>query len=244
MSAWTRNERIGCGGMVLGVVATLVALWAIPALERRAERSSATGQEAGAQLLLDEQRKLLAEQTAAARDELRRLHDERIALRQTRIEALTERYTADGDPRYDTIVLHNACSYPIDAALYYLDLDGSWITRGWWEVKAGDSVRTNAFTRNAYVYFYAENLGVGRTWDGAGKPESLTLEVVDPKFDHLAEEPFVYDDPRRVSFYRHKTADNWGDQTETFECFAEAPPLPPEAPEPQATEVEESPPPR
>lgn len=231
MGAWARNEKIGCGGMALGVVATLVLLWAIPALERRTERSSATGQEAGAQAQLEEQRKLLAEQTAAARDELRRLHDERIAVRQTRIEAMTDRYTADGDPQYDTIVLHNACSYPIDVALYYLDLDGSWITRGWWGLDADGTVRTNAFTRNAYVYFYAENLGVGRTWDGAGKAESLTLEVVDPKFDHLAGETFVYDDPRRVSFYRRKTADSWGDQTETFECFAEAPPLPPEAPE-------------
>jgi uncharacterized membrane protein len=245
MRTWTRGEKIGCGSMVLGAFTTLAVLASVPAVQRffegwsttgGADRSSAVGHEGSAQLLFEQQRKLLAEQTAAAREELRRLHEERIKLRQARIEILADRHQDREGQRYDTILLHNTCDHPIDVALYYRDLDEAWITRGWWGVKPGETVTTNAYTKNAYLYFFAENRNVGRIWDGTDKEESLSLQVVDAKFDHLEGETFVYEGARTVSFYRRETSDAWGDQTEKFECLLEAPlPRPAEQPAAEAT---------
>jgi uncharacterized membrane protein len=238
MRTWTRGEKIGAWSVVLGAVTTLAVLSNVPGLARlfggshasdRPERSAEVGHTEASRLLLEQQRKLLEEQTAAAREELRRLHDERMTLRQARIETIADRFEGDGKESYDTILLHNTCGHPIDVALYYQDLDESWITRGWWGVKAGETVTTNAYTRNAYVYYFAENRTVGRTWDGAGQESALELPVVDAKFDHLEGESFVYEGPRKVAFYQRKTGDAWGDQTETFECLVEAKPPRPAA---------------
>lgn len=231
MRTWTRGEKIGCWSTVVGTITCLAVIYSlspVQSLVRQltsddAEHSEVTGQTADAQLLLEQQRKLFEEQTQAAKAELRRLHDERILLRQQRIDSIAKGFENKDSREYDRIVLHNKCDQQVDVALYYLDLDEKWITRGWWGIAAGDSVTTNAMTRNAYVYFYGENQATGRLWDGAGKQDSIALPVVNSKFDHLAEETFVYENPRTVSFYHRKTGDTWGDHVEAFECFAEAP---------------------
>lgn len=174
--------------------------------------------------ILDEQKKLLAEQSAAVKAELRGLYDERIKLRKERIEGLAERLTSEKSREYDKILLKNSCGFEVAVALYYRDLDETWITRGWWTIKPEETVTTDAMTKNAYIYFYAENKAEGRTWDGKGKPTALSLNIVDEKFDALEGDRFVYENPRSVSFYQRKTGDQWGDHTETFECFLEEPP--------------------
>ncbi|HEX9735351.1 MAG TPA: DUF1036 domain-containing protein [Thermoanaerobaculia bacterium] len=85
-----------------------------------------------------------------------------------------EGYEKGGNRQYDRILLRSTCDVPVDVALYYLDLDQSWITRGWWSIKPGDTVTTNAMTRNSPIYVYAENQAVGRRWDGEGKEDSLS----------------------------------------------------------------------
>ncbi len=232
MRAWSRGEKIGFWSMILGAITCLAVLSSIPPVQPflakmfprpPAERTADGGEEvADAQLLLDEQRKLLSEQTQAVHQELRRVHDERIALRRQRIDSLAEKFT--GEKReYDRILLRNQCDHVISIALYYLDLDSAWITRGWWGVEPGQTVTTDAMTRNAFVYFYAENQQVERVWDGTGKDNAISLPVVDDRFDHLAGEAFVYDSPHTVSFYQKKTEDAWGDHVEVFECYLEAP---------------------
>lgn len=232
MRTWTRGEKIGCWSTLVGTITCLAVIYSLAPVQSLvhrllpggAEHSAVVGPASDQQLLLEQQRKLFEEQTLAAKEELRRLHEERILLRQQRLDSIAEGFTGKDSRQYDQIVLHNKCDQQVDVALYYLDLDEKWITRGWWGIAAGDSVTTNAMTRNAYVYFYGENQATGRRWDGTGKPDSIALPVVNSKFDHLADETFVYDDPRTVAFYRRKTGDTWGDHVETFECFAEAPP--------------------
>ena len=146
--------------------------------EAPADRTAETGHAEAYREVLDEQRRLLAEETKALRAELRSLHDERIATRRDRITNLAERFHEGEEAEYDTIALRNACTVEIAVALHYLDLDDAWITRGWWNVAPGQTVTTDAMTRNAYVYFYGENRSAGRSWNGDGTEEALTLDVV------------------------------------------------------------------
>jgi len=234
MRAWTRGEKIGFWSMIVGTVTCVAVLASLPSCQRILNGAAAARSEIApgdpSRLLLEQQRKLFEEQSQAMKDELRRLHDERIALRQKRIEAIAQEFESDGKRSYDRILLESTCDVPIDVALYYLDLDQVWITRGWWTVTPGETVTTNAMTRNSPFYVYAENLSVGRRWDGEGKEDSLSLTVVDARFDHLDGEPFVYDSPRTVSFYGRPTGDTFGDQTEVIECYVEDPqPRPPPA---------------
>jgi hypothetical protein len=236
MPTRTPADKRGCRTLAVlavalgfGVVAASFVLrgrWPAPPPEA-AGRSSVPDEDSAGRQLIEEQRKLIAEQSQAVREELRKLHDERIALRKVRIETLADGFT-DGDRReYDQILLENTCGHVIAVALHYRDLDEAWVTRGWWMVQPGETVETDAYSRNAYLYFFAENGAVGRKWDGEGEEGALALDIVDEKFDHLEDDRFVYAAPRRVPFYRRKTGDAWGPHREKFECLLEARPQPP-----------------
>jgi hypothetical protein len=245
MRAWTRGEKIGAWSLLIGGVtcfAVIVASLRSGPDEAPADRTAETGHAEAYREVLDEQRRLLAEETKALRAELRSLHDERIATRRDRITNLAERFHEGEEAEYDTIALRNACTVEIAVALHYLDLDDAWITRGWWNVAPGQTVTTDAMTRNAYVYFYGENRSAGRSWNGDGTEEALTLDVVDARFDHLEGERWVYDPPVRASFFRRHTGDGWTEHVETFECLVEAKPVPAAEPAVSAPPAEAPPP--
>jgi len=237
MRAWTRGEKIGAWSLIVGGVTCLGVL--VASLRSSgpnvapADRTAETGHAEAYREVLEEQRKLLAEETRALREELLRLHDERIETRRDRIANLAERFRKGERAEYDKIALRNTCGVEVAVALYYCDLDGDWITRGWWNVAPGATVTTDAITRNAYVYFFAENLAEGRTWTGDGADGALTLDVVDRRFDHLEGERWVYDPPRAVSFFRRHTGEEWTEHVETFECLLEAKPVAPAKAEPK-----------
>lgn len=237
MRAWSRGERIGFFSLVVGALTCTAVLLSLPAVQGligrllRSEEEPAAVTKSAADpktetlnQLLEEQRRLLEEHSQATRAEVVKLHDERMDLRKQRIEVLAEKFHVDAKRNFDKILLHNKCTHDVSVALYYMDLDEAWIARGWWAVKPGDTVTTDAMTRNSYVHFFAENQTAGRQWDGEGKESSLTLDIADVKFDQLDGETFVYPSPRKVSFFRRETGNTWKDFTETFECFVEEPP--------------------
>lgn len=204
-----------------------------PSSEPGAAESEAAYTDAYRQLVA-EHRAILDEETAALHEELRLLHDERIAARRDRIELLAERH--EGEVRaYDTISLENRCPFTVSAAIHYRDLDDRWITRGWWNLEPGSTVETDAKTRNSVLYFFAENQKEGKTFGGDDREDSLTQPIVDSRFDHLDGDRWPYEEPRRVSFYRRETGEEWVEHVERFEC-------PLEAPLPRTPKVEASPP--
>jgi uncharacterized membrane protein len=232
MRHWTRGEKIGCWSMVVGTVTCLAVISTLPPFREPLQRlfpeagSRQTSQDGHARSqieVLEQERKLLDEQTQAMREEARQLHEERIRTRHERIDAIALRHRQGKQRGYDVVLLENKCRADVAVALYYLDLDDKWITRGWWQVPPGETMTTDAMTRNRYVYLYAENKGLGRTWDGGGRQDSLSLSVTDAKFDHLKGERFLYERPREVSFFRRDTGQQWTDHREVFECLAEAP---------------------
>jgi hypothetical protein len=166
----------------------------------------------------------LDEQSRRLEDERRRLRDERVALRKERMLLLADRLGAGERRGYSRIVLRNTCSYAVAVALRYRDLDDEWIVRGWWEVAPKGEVTTDAMTRHREIHFYAENQGVGRTWDGTGTAGATATTITDSRFDQLESEPFAYDGPRSVLFFGRQAPGDHADHVETFECLAEASP--------------------
>ena len=158
----------------------------------------------------------------AAREQTRRLYDERIELRRQKIQLISERLESDGQREFDKILLVNQCPHEIAVAINYLDLDDKWIVRGWWNLKAGEETTTDAMTKNAKIYFYAENIPSGWKFDGSNRPGSRMLPVVDERFDYLEGETNLYPNPRNVSFYLVETGTTWTEHREVFVCQAEA----------------------
>lgn len=170
----------------------------------------------------EQQAALVEEQVQAAREQTRRLYDERIELRRQKIQLISERLERDGKREYDQILLVNRCPHDIAVAINYRDLDDKWIVRGWWNLKPGEETTTDAMTKNAMVYFYAENIPSGWKFDGSNRPGSRMLPVVDERFDYLEAETNLYPNPREVSFYQVETGTEWTEHREVFECQAEA----------------------
>jgi uncharacterized membrane protein len=232
MRHWTRGEKIGCVSTVVGTVTCLAVLSTVPPFqgliprllpEAASQRTSETGHTQSQIAVLEQERKLLDEQTQAMREEARHLYEERVRARHERIDTIAERYRRREKREYDRILIENKCKADVAVALYYLDLDEKWITRGWWQVPPGETMTTDAMTRNQYLYLYAENKSLGRSWDGSGKQDSLPLSVSDTKFDYVKGERFLYEKPRDVSFFKRDTGESWTDHKEVFECLAEAP---------------------
>ncbi len=231
MRPWTRGEKIGFWSMLIGGITCLAViatspplrglLWGNPPVPAAALLGEQVDQNLYREAY-EQQKKLVEEQSKALKEEIQVLHDERIRTRKVRIRTLAQRYTEGKERKYDKLLFENLCDIPVHVAVHYKDLDEIWITRGWWSVEPGKIVSSDALTRNTPVYLYAENISAGRTWDGTGKPDSVSFTISDSRFDHLKGENFVFDNPREVSFYRRETGKVWTDHKETFECLLEA----------------------
>ena len=158
------------------------------------------------------------ERNRAARAEALRLHTERMALRSDRLAAVAAQQEAQGQRFYNTLAIANGCHAPLFAAIHYQDLDNHWVARGWWRVEPGQTAPTDARSMSANVYFYAENKDLNLFWSGEGQPDSVEKEIIDERFDYLDGEPFVYDNPRKVFFFRANTGADWTSYTHTFTC--------------------------
>jgi hypothetical protein len=209
---------LGCAGLMFGAI--LMAAFAFVLVTGRLD---APGLQAEREAL-ERQRQGVADQQQRLGEERRRLRDERVALRKERMLLLADRFREGERRGHSRIVLRNTCSYAVAVALRYRDLDDAWVVRGWWEVAPKGDVTTDAMTRHREIHFYAENQAVGRTWDGTGTEGALPVTITDSRFDWLQDEPFDYDAPRTVSFYRRDAPEGLADHVEVFECLAEAPP--------------------
>ena len=94
MRHWTRGEKIGCWSMVVGTVTCLAVLSTLPPFrgpllrlfpETESQQTSQDGQDGHTRSqveVLEQERKLLDEQTQAMREEARHLYEERARTRQ------------------------------------------------------------------------------------------------------------------------------------------------------------------
>ncbi len=197
----TRGARLSLRIVAIAAIGTLALL--------TSRRWSDVGRVEGERAESERQEERLADEMQAMREEARLLHEEKVATRKERMLAIAERLRKGDARQHDRIVLRSACPYEIAVALHYQDLDDAWVTRGWWMVPPRESVTTDAMTRSQVLYFYAENQGVGRVWDGGGQEGSISQTITDSRFDHVVGERFPYERPRTVSFFRRLSDKEW-----------------------------------
>jgi len=104
---------------------------------------------------------------------------------------------------YDRIYFKNNCARTIWTALHYKNLDGQWVTDGWWKLQPGGSAFV-AKTRNINLYIYAESDDPAESrlyWQGSDLHKSVR-------------------NSEQVYGFIHKTitTQDWGTWTESFTC--------------------------
>ena len=66
--------------------------------------------------------------------------------------------TAQVRGNHDRIYLRNECNRKIQTAIHVEDINGGWVTKGWYILQPGESAYV-ADTRNSTFYVYAESVG-------------------------------------------------------------------------------------
>lgn len=174
----------------------------IKRLTAEIERLRRAREEAAAEASLVEARKILAD-------------NRRLQMTQWK-SAMLER--ARGEQVFD-LVLKNKCHQKIYVAASYKDLNGTWVTRGWWSIDPFSEISPNIKTKNTYIYFYAYS-PEGKYWSGEGK-EGCSWE-------YTAREEFVtlYADDKleglegveQKPFVRVRMAGEGWQHTHSFSC--------------------------
>jgi Protein of unknown function (DUF1036) len=169
-------------------------------------REAQVSAETKAQEMEDAKTKAEAESQDA---QTRQMHSENLLVQ--------ERARAAAAPgQFDTLILRNDCTDGIQAVARYQDLSGAWIRAGWWKLDAGQEVRTNMYTRNSTVYYYAEYKG--RNGTAATPSGDLTRPIVGLAFIARDEQALAGTGLRNASFTKTKTGSNWGDQRISINC--------------------------
>lgn len=65
--------------------------------------------------------------------------------------------SSSSSQNYDRVYFKNKCNRKIQTAINYKNLDGEWVTEGWWSLEPGESAFV-AKTRNTVFYTYAESI--------------------------------------------------------------------------------------
>ena len=176
MAQWTRGDKIAFWALVVAIVSCPL-LYQSPTVrqlfqDRSSERKPSQpppDQNDGLKILasaqqvkLDAMNRKLEEEAKANREEALRLHEQRMEVRERRLSSIrAELYLAE-KPQFFTVTLVNKCpNLAITVTLSYMDLAGDWITKGWFNLNAGQSIANVAQTRNRNLYFFC---GGPRGW--------------------------------------------------------------------------------
>ncbi|HEU0016315.1 MAG TPA: DUF1036 domain-containing protein [Longimicrobium sp.] len=197
---WSRTEKLTLLGVVVAGISAYAAVLSIPERpqpaapgDRRRDSVAAAPGPAHdttvvAQRLREEQS--AAERRRADQQRLLEMHEERVILRRERIYALARKLTTSTGGQYFSLSFSNGCTEDISFALAYLDLDGEWVTTGWWNVRPGTNSGLVAMTQNRIGFYYARSRS--REWAGTDPARSLRRNIPKHRFTSLATEPNPY----------------------------------------------------
>jgi len=65
------------------------------------------------------------------------------------------------------VTLKNNSNTTIYAAVKYLDINGKWVTEGWWKIKPGNTSRPDIKATGKYIYYHAHNEEYSLYWGDA-----------------------------------------------------------------------------
>lgn len=102
-----------------------------------------------------------------------------------------------------TVVFLNACNRRIQTAIHYRDLNGNWVTNGWWTLDPGQTAVVG-HTKNRIFYSYGESIAPVSSrifWNGS------------VRYYHIRGSSNAYGFRQR-----DMTMNTWGTWTERFTC--------------------------
>jgi serine/threonine protein kinase/uncharacterized membrane protein len=118
---------------------------------------------------------------------------------------------------YHSITFHNNCAKAdILVASTYMDLQGNWVTHGWWKVKSLGTLDPNLYSRSPVFYFYAHSVNPDLVWNTGDS--TIDATVVGNRFMHKMASPALGSDKRTVKMFKSAYADQYGRHSQSFTC--------------------------
>jgi uncharacterized membrane protein len=118
---------------------------------------------------------------------------------------------------YHSITFHNNCAKAdILVASTYMDLQGNWVTHGWWKVKSLGTLDPNLYSRSPVFYFYAHSVNQDLVWNTGDS--TIDATVVGNRFMHKMASPALGSDKRTVKMFKSAYADQYGRHSQSFTC--------------------------
>ena len=234
------------GGIALAISATLAGGWVLYdaretekreeiarlAAERKAAAQRKAEEEARRKAAEEEQRraKVEAQRKAEARrrEEARRRAEEQRKKEAARRKAEEDARRKEAEKKKKRkppssvvarlrIAIINKCYKNLNVVYRHKQSNGTWITLGWQQVRAGQTRTWNIRSASRTFYMFAESFDRKLTWSGKNKSGSISAPVVYRKFSHT-KGPLYGPGRKIVSFARRTIRPQFSAFTQTYTC--------------------------
>jgi uncharacterized membrane protein len=118
---------------------------------------------------------------------------------------------------YHSVTFHNNCAKAdILVASTYMDLQGNWVTHGWWKVTSLGTLDPNLYSKSPVLYFYAHSVNPELVWNTGDS--TIDATVAGNRFMHKMASPALGSDKRTVKMFKSVFADQYGRHSQSFTC--------------------------
>jgi serine/threonine protein kinase/uncharacterized membrane protein len=112
---------------------------------------------------------------------------------------------------------HNNCAKAdINVAATYMDLQGNWVTQGWWKVSSLAVVNPKLYSNSPVMYFYAYSVKPALYWNSAA--DTIDVPVVENRFMHRTSSPALGTNKHTVKMMKSTFANTYGRHDYLFTC--------------------------
>jgi len=220
------------GGIALAISATLAGAWVLYTdreTEKREEISRlAAERNAAAERKAEEEARRKAAEEEQRKAEARRRAEEQRKKEATRRQAEEDARRKEAEKNKKRrppssvvarlrIAIINKCYKNLNVVYRHKQSNGTWITLGWQQVRAGQTRSWNFRSTSRTFYMFAESFDRKMIWSGKNKSGSISAPVVYRKFSHT-KGPLYGPGRKNVSFVRRTIRPQFSAFTQTYTC--------------------------
>jgi len=119
--------------------------------------------------------------------------------------------------QYHSVTFHNNCAKAdILVTSTYMDLQGNWVTHGWWKVPSLGTLDPSLYSKSPVFYFYAHSVNPDLEWNTGDS--TIDATVVSNRFMHKMASPALGSDKRTVKMFKSAFVDQYGRHSQSFTC--------------------------
>lgn len=86
------------------------------------------------------------------------------------------------------VIVENLHNETVFIAFHYMDLNGKWVTEGWWDYQPYEVSNPDIYTSNRYVYYFATTKDKKIIWDGEGEKGATNQLISGETFVRLSKD--------------------------------------------------------